>query len=299
MKTSSILAFTAAIMIVVAVLCIWLTPSQQDFTGSNVSWNGIRDWINSTSTIDANSVDNLANLAQNHVMLVIPNTPYQETEMARIKDFVSQGGSLVLLNDYGYGNDILSYCNVSARFTNKTVLDPLFCYKSPDLPRITDFNAALTQSGIKSVVLNHATSLSGVAVTDVLAWSSKDSFMDANNNGQYDAADSRGPLPVAARFTLGKGVITLFTDPSIMINSMLQIEDNAALVQYLTTSPDEQIRPILLDQTHIEQRALDKSKAGLYSLREFLAKPYSLLGLTAIIFVIVYHYGFKKGELVG
>jgi len=295
MKTSSILIITIAITILISALSIQLTPSHQDFSNDNVSWNGLSDWRSSTTTVNVDTASlDTSTLPQDNIMLVIPDIPYHETELAQIKDFVSRGGTLVLIDDYGYGNDILSYFNLSARFTSKTVLDPLFCYKNPALPRISDFSPAVSKSGIKSVVLNHATSLTGVATADVLAWSSKDSFLDSNNNDQ-----NKGPFPVAARLMFDKGTIILFTDPSIMINSMINLEDNSAMVHYLIQSSAEHPPSILLDNTHMEESTLDKSKAALHTIREFLTAPYPLLALIAIIFILVYRYGFKKGEILG
>ncbi len=299
MKTSTILVLSIVVTIIVSVLCIWWTPSKEDFTDTNVSWNGTSIWRDNNIVSDISSLDTLPTNPQDYIMISIPETPYQESELVEIRNFISQGGYFILLDDYGYGNDILSYLEVSARFTNKTILDPLFCYMNPALPRITDFGAALSDSGIKSIVLNHASSLTGVNDTDVLAWSSLESFLDNNGNTQYDTDESKGPLPVAARFLYNKGTIVLFADPSIMINGMINLEDNLAIMQYLTQSPTGQLHPILFDLTHLEESTLDKSKAALYTIREFLAMPYALLGLVAIIFVLIYRYGFRKGELLG
>ena len=298
MKTSTILIITVVITVIVSAFCIWIMPSKQDFAESNVSWNGLREW-RGTVDIDDIALDALPALPGGHMLVVIPHAPYRESEILAIKNFISQGGTLVLLDDYGYGNTILGYIGLDARFSNKTMYDPLFCYKNPVIPRITNFSSAFEESGIRSIVLNHATSLTGIAYGNVLAWSSGDSFLDNNDNSQNDAGDSKGPFPIAAQLMYGKGTIILFSDPSIMINSMLGIEDNSAMVKYLMQYSAERPAPVLFDYDHLEQDTIDKSKAGLLTVRELMSTPYPLLSIVAIIFVLAYHYGFKKGELFG
>lgn len=299
MKTSSVIIITVLLVIVVSLVCIWFTPSVQDFMTSNALWNGVSDFRDDTAATDIDSLDALPTLPQGNTLVSIPYVPYSGEELSQIKGFVTHGGTLLLMNDYGYGNQILEYLGVDVRFTNISLLDPLFCYKNPWLPRITDFSPEVSQSGVEVVVLNHATSLTGVADSEVLAWSSSSSFLDYDENGEHSPDEAEGPFPVAARFKLGKGTIALVSDPSIMINSMMGRDDNDALVKYLIAYGGTEPGEILIDRVHLGKSPLDKSQIGWLHTREILSTPYPLLGLVAIIFAVVSLYLLRKEELLG
>jgi hypothetical protein len=150
---------------------------------------------------------------------------------------------------------------------------------------------------VDAVVFNHGTALSYVSDTQTLAWSSSASFLDANQNGVWDIGEAKGPFAVAAEFSLGKGSVELVSDPSLIINSMVEKNDNLKFVQYLmgrNGTPGS----ILVDRSHLDKTPLDVSKTRLISAREVLSGPYVLLGITALVFVVVTRYTFRRGKTV-
>ena len=295
MRVSSVLFAVVTLIIVISLLCIWFYPSIQDFMASNTMWNGIRNFSSEFNAANIESLDELPDVAEETALVAIPYLDYSNEELSQLKGFVEDGGTLLLMDDYGYGNSVLAYLGVSVRFTNKPLLDPLFCYKNQWLPRITDLAPRVKESGIDVIVFNHATTLTNVEQTDMIAWSSTTSFLDINDNESWDEGEPKGPFPVATEVHFGKGTLALVSDPSSMVNSMVGRDDNYSFMRYLTSHKGEQ-KAILVDSSHLSETPLDVSKTRLTGVREILSTPYPLLGIVALVFVIVSRYTLKKGE---
>ncbi|MCJ7744234.1 MAG: DUF4350 domain-containing protein [Dehalococcoidales bacterium] len=297
MRVSSLLSITVILVLVISLVCIWFFPSIQDFMASNVMWNGISHFSREFKAENVDSLESLTEVPEDSILVAVPYLEYTENELAAMKRFVDNGGTLLLMDDFGYGNSVLAYLGMEARFTNQLVLDPLFCYKNPAMPRITDFNPKI--DGIDEVMLNHATTLTNVAEADVIAWSSSSSFLDLNENSSWDEGEPKGPFTVAAKFKSGKGTVALVADPSTVINTMVSRYDNYAFITYLTGRRGEQ-QEVFIDRSHLTKAPLDVSKIRLTNTREWLSNPYALLGITALVFVVISRTTVvKKGETLG
>ncbi len=298
MRLSSVLFIVVVLISVISLVAIWFYPSVQDFMASNTMWNGLKEFGNELSAVQIDSLDDLSNAPENSVLVAIPYLDYTSQEMGKIKRFVDNGGTLLLMDDYGYGNSVLAHLGVSVRFSNKPLLDPLFSYKNQYLPRITDFAPGVKENGIGVIMLNHATTLNNVAKPESVAWSSEASFLDTNDNGSLDQGEPKGPFTVAALLRLGKGKLAIVADPSVIINTMVGRDDNYAFIRYLTGSTSGEKR-IMVDRSHLTKAPLDVSKTRLLGAREVISSPYALVGITAMVFVVISRYILKKGEIFG
>lgn len=298
MRVSSVLFASVVLILTISLLSIWFYPSIQDFTASNKMWNGINNFSSEFSADNIDSLDALSDLSEKDVLVAIPYLDYSDEEMAQVKQFVDTGGTLLLMDDYGYGNNILDYLGVSARFSGKPLLDPLFNDKNQNMPRIIDFAPRLNESDIDVITFNHATTLTNVRESTVIAWSSSASFLDMNENRVLDQGEPEGPFVVAAEFRFGKGRLALVSDPSIIINTMGGRDDNYDFIRYLTRHIGEQGR-ILVDSSHLIKAPLDVSKARLIDTQKVISSPYALVVITAMIFVVVSRYTLKKGDIGG
>ncbi|MFC1966913.1 DUF4350 domain-containing protein [Chloroflexota bacterium] len=298
MRISSLLFAVVAIILVISLLCIWFYPSVQDFMASNKMWNGIKNFCDAFDADNIDSLDDLPVLPEKTTLVAIPYLEYSDEELLKMKRFVNDGGTLLLIDDYGYGNNVLAYLGMNIRFSNKPLLDPLFCYRNQWMPRITDFTTEVKASGISTIMLNHATTLINLEETQVIAWSSKASFVDMDENETWSQNEPKGPFPVAAKFRFGKGTLAIVSDSSIIISSMVGRDDNYRFIEYLTRYNGEQ-KEMLVDRSHLSKTPLDVSKTRLTSARERLSNPYALVGITAVIFMMVSRYTLKKGETIG
>jgi hypothetical protein len=298
LKIASLLGIVFLIVLVISLVSIWFYPSLQDFMAGNTMWNGIRDFSNELEVKHIDSLNDLPSLPEQDVLICIPYIEYDDNDLARLKGFVEKGGILIMMDDFGYGNGFLENAGINARFSNDILLDPLFCYKNQYLPRITDFSAQIKESGITVIGLNHATSLNNVEGTKVLASSSNMSYLDTNKNGARDDNEPQGPFVIAAEYRIGNGIIELVADPSLIINTMVEKNDNYNFMKYLIYNNGEPVN-VLLDRSHLTKSPLDTSKINLAAAREIISNPYALLGITAVIFAIITGYTYRKGLIVG
>ena len=292
-----VLLGTTVLILVISALCILFFPTVQDFMVGNSLWNGLADFTREHGALTIDSFDQLPELPQGKALISIPSLPHEEEELATLREFVTQGGRLVLMDDFGHGNIVLEYLGLEVRFSGQMLLDPLFSHRNPRLPRIMNFSPEVSEADVEVVVLNHATALTDVDLGKVIAWSSEESFLDLDGDGSWGRADPKGPLPVAARLEFGQGEVILVSDPSILINSMVRKDDNRAFLGYLT----EGMEPggILVDQLHLEKTPLDRSRLMLVGARELLAKPPLVLGLIAVIFAGLSRYLLWRGRRWG
>ena len=124
----------------------------------------------------------------------------------------------------------------------------------------------------------------------VMAWSSPFSFLDENQSSEWDEGETKGPFPVAAEFEIGKGDFILIADPSILISSMVNIDDNR---QFLKNIAQGQI---LLDQSHLPEVALDEAKGNLQVTHTVLASIGGSLGLIVLILALTLRPIWHKRE---
>jgi len=297
-KTSRLMGLVIILVVFVSLAAIWFYPSVQAFMASNTMWNGINKFSKEFNVQNIDSFAALPVAPKQDVLIAIPYVPYTTDELAQMKQFVENGGKLVMMDDFGYGNSFLEYAGIPARFDNTPVLDPLFNYKNEYFPRILDFNASVTGSGIKVIAFNHGTALSGVSQSQALAWSSNMSFLDTNQNGNMDPGEPQGPFVVAASISLGEGTVDLVSDSSMIMNAAVGSNDNSAFVNYLMTSNGTPAK-VLFDRSQVTKSPLDASKIQLDNVRGVLSNPYTLVGIVALVFVIITWYIYRRGLLIG
>ena len=265
---------------VLLAILIWSYPSNTDFKGENPYWNGSRDILADFEAIPLFTYDALPIDGQDITLIVIPYIKFSLVELTRLEEFVNSGGKLLLMDDYGFGNDILHHMGLELKFTGNQLLDPLLNYKNKSFPRIIDFISTPTTSRVESLVFNHATCLEEVRIDNIVAQSSYFSFLDKNQNSQWDEGEPKGHMAVMAEYAIGKGEIIVIADPSILINSMIDIGDNRRLLENITEGQ------LLFDQLHLPDVALDKTKTILRTSRSFLATVWGSLILIVLILAI-------------
>jgi len=277
-----LVAGVAALLIAAA---LWVYPSSTDFAGANPYWHGTR-WSRAELRIAGlRAPANLPAEPKGTVLIVIPAVPPRMDHLDRLARYVAAGGVLVVLDDFGQGNRILARLGSTARFHGKRLADPLFNYRNPRLPRITELAPAATAAGVREIVFNHATALDGIAGMTVLARSSPVSYLDLNGNGRRDGDDPGGPFPVAAVTPVGLGTLVVVGDPSLLLNSMLDLGQNRRFLQYLFQFAGSAAQ-VYLDEASLPRAPLDRAKVGLAQARALIAHPLLAYALAAVAFAL-------------
>ena len=296
MRVRSLLAITLAVVLSSSWLSIVFYPSVQDFMGANPFWNGIRDFEHRYDAEMLPSLDRLTPESKADVLVVIPALPYQDGELKQLVEFVSGGGTLLVMDDYGYGNQVLKALGLDMEFAGTPMLDPYLNYRNQWFPLAVDLAPEMKEAGIKELVLNHATALvlHPDFIGETLARSSDMAFLDTNGNAARDKDEPQWPFTVAARAKAGSGTVVAVSDPSILINSMMGRGDNDKFLAQIISRAGESPQ-IALDASHLTKAPLDSAKDAWATARERLTLPYSQALLVGAVLVLSFIPVWRKG----
>jgi hypothetical protein len=281
MQSRKILPALILLIVLALSAIVWFYPPTGDFRVDNPFWNGLSTLDSQAKIVSLNSFSDLPSSGKGTVLLEVPYEQFSGAELAQVRSYVSSGGTLVLLDDYGYGNQVLSSLNLNIRFTGQPLLDPLFDYRNKWLPKITDFASTPLSANVSSIVFNHATALNGTSDAVVVAHSSSFSFLDANSNGAWDNGELNGPFAVAAYIKMDQGYVVAVADPSLLINGMINLDDNLQFFNNFASFQGS-VSKVFVDQTHLPSSPLDGAKADLAVVYGVVASPLGTLSLIAV-----------------
>lgn len=286
-----LLLWGLALAVLVGIV-IALSTSTAAFGAYNPGWDGasglsdLADDADTDTRIALNTTV-YARATPNRTIAVIlsPDDPYGETDRARLRAFVADGGTLVVAEDVGpVGNTLLAAVGAETRFDGRPVRDERHHYRSPAFPTATNVSDAPETEGVEQVTLNHGTTLRTDASdndTRVLVRTSGFAYLDANRNEQLDDAESLAPRPVVVSERIGNGTVIAISDPSLFINAMLDRPGNRRLVRNLFGTHE---RAVLDYSGHGEQPPLS---VALLALRGSLPLQ-AVLGALGIGTVLVW-----------
>ena len=271
-------------VLLLSLFLVWLYPSTQDLMPENPFWNGLQNFSREYA-VEISEPKEGPGAPQATALITIPYAPYEDAELERIKQFILDGGTLAILDDFGQGNSLLKYLGLEARFSGSPMLDPLFNFKNAELPRVTHFEGRLKDKGLNSILLNRPSALLQVESTSVLARSSEASFIDSNGNGTWDRGEPLGPFPVAAEIAMGKGKIVLVSDAGILISGMIGRDDNYRFLQEALGLEGKQA---IIDISHIPSSALERAKGELARLRRAVSGRYTVTALVLLSLALAF-----------
>jgi hypothetical protein len=253
-------ALIAAIVVVAFLISVpLLNTTKEDFSTYNTAWNGASDAkaLASSDGYTTRSVFALSEIGSSGdgvLFMLNPNSSvsFSASDASTLQSFVKNGGVLVLANDFGNGNAVLSGLGVSgeARFNGSLLEDNVSKGVDAAHPLITDVNASGITGGVHELYFNYGTALdvSGTNVT-VLARSAPTSYLSTSG---ANVSATTGAHPVLATFTYGDGRIVLLSDPSVFINDMLGQADNQQLLTSMlaNVTGGNTAVPIMFDESH-------------------------------------------------
>jgi hypothetical protein len=294
-QTSKVLPFLVLVTAIVLSVIVWFYPSNGNFRVDNPFWNGLSVLSAQEKVVPLNSLGDLPIYGKGTALLLVPYEQFSENELAQVRSYVSSGGTLVLLDDYGFGNQVLGGLGSNMRFTGQPLLGPLFNYHNEWLPKITSFTNSSLTTNVTNIVLNHATSLNQTSEATVIAVTSSFSFLDMNDNGVWDAGEPYGPFVVSAYFKLDQGYVVAITDPSLLINGMINLSDNLQFTNNVVSIQGSKPQ-VFVDQTHLPKTPLDGAKADLSAVYGLVASPLGTLTLIVVALALSLKPFWKRRE---
>jgi hypothetical protein len=209
------------------VLVMHLSADNLEFSRQNTGWNGTSSFfadLDRHRTTDIADPRELAGYSPNTTLLIIAPRNHPTTQqLTAYRAFLDAGNTLILADDFGTGNEILS--GIGSQVTilpgnlsslDRRYADPysVVAYKSPgESPLFLP----------ESIALNRPAALDGgtpLMLTSVMSW------IDANGDTRLNRGEGMGTFPVMAAENRGRGHILVISDPSIFINSMYNQGDN-------------------------------------------------------------------------
>lgn len=256
-----IILMAFGIFLLVMPLTVPVFQTSADFSVFNTGWNGASKFgrllYEETDVIPIITPYNSFGLGEKEGVLLIlgPDLGYSSLEVDEIKEFLENGGTLVLIDDFGTGNDILKGLNLSARFLSRPPVDIFYSknYHFPELVRILDPRLSV---GVDRLVLNVPSAIVGANGS---IYTSKVAVL-GNDQRQ---------LPIMSELNYGNGRIILFADPSVFINDMFEenepfirnfVEYIKADVVYIDEAHHSGFNPYSIG-TVVIRRSLDRMKA--------------------------------------
>jgi len=264
MRTVTIYIIAAAVVGLMLIFSISapLVTTNADFSIYNTGWNGcsrlaVRTYetgdftpnlrlahnqdfeVNQRSIMEYSVVPNSTSM-----VFLGPDLDFSSEEIEYIDNFLSEGGKVLLADDYGTGNQLLSGLNTTSRFAGETLFDLSF-EKNPEFSVIYDFRDHPITQELSFIMLNRPTylRLDGDAVP--LMNSTEGSWVEKDGEDQQI-----GKSPIMAVEQYGDGELILLSDPSTMINSMIDRLDNEIFIMNLLDYISEDRTDIIIDESH-------------------------------------------------
>ena len=230
------LGLSVAVAVVVAA-----TTSTAAFDPFNPSWDGttdLRDAVDEAPAVEGELVRDPAQYAEvqrdGTVAFVIPDEDRTGEAAEPLGEFVRGGGTLVVFENFGDdGNELLAEVGAEARTDGQVIRDENHYYRSPTMPIATEVENESLGDDVDEVTFNYGTTVDPGNATVLVSTSEFAYLVDDPDDGLEDADSDFGPHPVATVEDVGEGQVIVVGDPSIAINAMQDVPDNAAFLETL------------------------------------------------------------------
>jgi hypothetical protein len=236
------------------LLVVHLSSNNQEFSRYNTGWNGTSQFFSGLDRHRVVMVSEPARLAQERsgatLLIIAPRRNPSPGELEAYRSFLDQGNTIILADDFGTGNRILS--GLTSRISispgpvaslDREYADPysVVAYRSANESPVEDTSTLL---------LNEPASLDGGTP---LLRTSTFSWIDENRDRHISNDEMLGIYTVMATEKNGQGTLIVISDPSIFINAMADAGgsgDNRGFITHLAAWGT----PVLVDQMNSRTR---------------------------------------------
>lgn len=223
----------------ILVIIVGASTSGAAFGAYNPAWDGTADLrgvadANGESSVTLSTAPYTQQQPSETIAVVLsPTDSYSPTDIAAIRQFVRDGGTLLIADNFGpttdtspEGNDLLDAVGATARFDGALLRDEQEYDRSPALPIADAVSSHPYTQGVDQLVLNYGTAVTPNGATPLVE-SSSFAYLDRNRSNSLDGNETLQRYPVVTVEAVGEGQVVAVSDPSIFINSMLDRGDNA------------------------------------------------------------------------
>ncbi|QCC60469.1 DUF4350 domain-containing protein [Natrinema thermotolerans] len=247
------LLLAGLVLSLLLALVIAAATSSAAFGPYNPSWEGsseLRGDAESAPGVETHLLRDTAEYeelpaTETVAFVIAPEEPYEGEDVARLREFVANGGTLVVLENFGEpGNALLADVGAQARVDGQLLRDQRHHYQGPAMPVANEVGNHSLTDGVDQLTLNYGTAVEPGNAT-VLVSTSGFTYLGPEGD-DLDEQDELRSYPVATVESVGDGRVVVVGDPSVTINAMYDEPDNAAFVRGLYADADH----VVFDRSH-------------------------------------------------
>lgn len=222
----------AAVVLAGIVTLSYCGSTDAQLSRFNGGWNGTSAFYDQMERAGhaAISYGTLSSSDKNEtIILVEPARLPEGVDETAIRTFVRDRGTLVVIAKNESANTVLKATGSSIRIEESVLSSIDMEYANPRMVIAYPAGNHTLLDGIESIALNQPSTVTG---GEPLLKSSVISWIDTNNNGRADGAETFGKQTVMAHEYLGEGEVIVLSDSGILLNSMdvaVSERDNARL----------------------------------------------------------------------
>ncbi|MBN1539976.1 MAG: hypothetical protein JW939_07515 [Candidatus Thermoplasmatota archaeon] len=264
-----LLVMGAGMILLLFSVMVPVLSSDSDFSIYNTGWNGCsrlgKDTYSTGSfipTIDlsASSEERVVHSSfseigsdirpsRSSLLIIGPDISFSREEGEFAHEFLSEGGLVLLADDFGTGNELLSYLNTTTRFSGRMMLD-LSYMKSSKFSVTTEFFPHEVTRNLTMLLMNMPSTVVPSTKAFPVINSSKTSWLSLDGNERWDEDDPSGPFPILTIEKYGRGILAVLSEPSLLINQMRKEMDNGIFVQNLLGFISDGRDSVMIDESH-------------------------------------------------
>jgi hypothetical protein len=227
--------------------------SEVSFSPANPSWDG----ASCVMTGDTRLLYGFDGLppgdGRTTLLIVGPTANYTPDDASRVLAFLRQGGSVVVMDDFGTANDLLSNIGAPITIRHTALCQDLDYYKKPSFPIVRRIENSSLTANVTELVFNHPAPLQITGEAEVLAETTVMGWLDAEGTGNISAGDEKfSSYPLIARAAYGSGELYVAGDADLAINAMQDQGDDGVLMGnvlrsgtvYLDVAHGQQVPPL-------------------------------------------------------
>ncbi len=227
---------------IILLLSLHLSTTTAEFSRYNTGWNGTSDLfatLEERGAVFVTDPQQLDGVTGGLLLVIAPDTKFTPEEGERYRRFVTSGNTLLVADDFGTGNTLLSGLDTEIRFIVRNLSSMDRATGDPGSVIGYPSGNHTLLSGVGRVVLDRPSALEK---GDPLIRTSMLSWLDAGGKKGVEF----GKYVVMSEDRIGAGELLALSDGSVFINGMLRTGENSRLIENILVYRDT----LLVDQTH-------------------------------------------------
>uniref|UniRef100_A9A6Y8 DUF4350 domain-containing protein n=1 Tax=Methanococcus maripaludis (strain C6 / ATCC BAA-1332) TaxID=444158 RepID=A9A6Y8_METM6 len=186
-----------------------MIKSYSEYSSFNTDWNGCSKFTKQLYDSDIIITPIYSpyedyNFNKNGVLFIIgPETDFLDLEIEKLENFVKDGNTLVIADDFGTSNQILEKLNLKNKFT-KNKLNDIFYISNENL---VEYKVPENYGG-------------GIIVTNIPTSTSKSGLVTTSNFSKSGSKITS--LSLMSEINYGNGKIILIADPDVFTNGLYE-----------------------------------------------------------------------------